>query len=187
MHLCRERNLKIPKALMMVMVDPCSFCHFLDHSRPSQCPPCWAGPSRSHHRCLKPATCKASANGPGHTYLWYRGVDYTVADTQASCPFYTELHSVTSLSVTFKAAVPANEEEADFILVNIAHGFGCTSRTSGGSRVVLGRRLTGESYFRQRCRRHTYISRIYCAVQKLFNKVYILYQEQQRLVSPVVP
>ena len=95
---------------------------------------------------------------------------------------------MTRLSVTFEAAVPANEEEADFILVNIAHGFGCTSRTSGGSsRVVVGRQPTEQSHFRQRCRRHTYVCKIYCAVLKVCHKVSILYQQQQRLVSPVVP
>lgn len=46
-----------------------------------------------------------------------------------------------SFSITFEAAVSANEEEADFVPVSIIHGFRWTSRTSGGSRFAVGRLL----------------------------------------------
>lgn len=45
---------------------------------------------------------------------------------------------MTGHSVTFEAAVSANEEEADFIPVCIAHGFRWASRGCGGSRDALG-------------------------------------------------
>lgn len=45
---------------------------------------------------------------------------------------------MTGYSVTFEAAVSANEEEADFIPVSITHGFRWASRSCGGSRDALG-------------------------------------------------
>lgn len=52
-------------------------------------------------------------------------------------------------TLLFKAAVSANEEEADFIAVSIACGFRWTNRRRGGSRVVVGRLLSGGSHLWQ--------------------------------------
>lgn len=65
-------------------------------------------------------------------------------------------------SVTFEAAVSANEEEADFIPVSITRGFRWTSRTRGGSRVAVVRLRSWVSYPWQHCRGHIYKLNILC-------------------------
>lgn len=80
---------------------------------------------------------------------------------QTSCSLPTDQHTVTvdvtAFSVTFEAAVSANEEEADFIPVSISHGFRWTCRASQGSRAAVGRLLSGDFHHWQLCRRRTYI------------------------------
>ena len=70
------------------------------------------------------------------------------------------------VSVTFEAAVSANEKEADFIPVSITHWFRWRSRSGGGSRVAVGRSLSGDFHLWQHCRRCTRKYKIYFALQK---------------------
>lgn len=174
------------------MVDRYSSCHVQGHSRPSQCPPYWANHSTSHDHCLKPAIGKVSASGHGHTYLQKTKQGYK-GSTIFSPDMYVTCLSGSS-NVTFEAAVSANEEEADFILVSITHGASCTCRTSGGcegSRVAVGGRLrrllNGNSHLWHHCRRYTHIHINYCVDYHYHRCFIILYQYQQKVVSPVDP
>lgn len=47
---------------------------------------------------------------------------------------------------TFKAAVPADEEEADFILVSVGQGCRGTNRGHGGPGVTVNHRCEGKHY-----------------------------------------
>lgn len=83
-----------------------------------------------HHQCLKPAICKAGASGQEHTSLRekHNGTRHSHSDQYKGAE-----KLLTGFTVTFEAAESANEEEADFIPVNIIHEFKLRSRTCGAS------------------------------------------------------
>lgn len=125
---------------------------FPGHSKPARYPPCTA--SRSTLKCChhKPAICKAGASGRERTCLRKMRPKRPL-DSGGVLPHSsilprraTVLCKYCPVARTFKAAVPADEEEADFILVSIGQGWRGTNRGRRGLGFTLNHCCEGKHY-----------------------------------------
>lgn len=75
---CTFGGSEASKVVMQALVDLCSLCRLTDHRMPSQLPPSCLSPSRSWQLGLKPAICKAGANGHECISLWQNAHEMTL-------------------------------------------------------------------------------------------------------------
>lgn len=119
------------------------------HSRPARFPPYQADQSRSPHHCLRPASGTGGASGHEHTFLGTINGVKTCWENHRQIQLRANGYKTQSPRVTFEAAVFADEEQADFVLVSIARGF----RSAGGFRFDAKRPRSGASQCLRHCRR----------------------------------